>query len=612
MNEVARLTDYSVVIEGETYTMTEIPDEKSKLVQSERKRTLKTIKLDKVVKNLGLTGDLINLAYNSIPSKFGELRDAVMKLQDRFGGLCGKCTKQLDRLEEATRVILPNLSRVFKFLLQGKETTAVKFLQRCSEDARKLSTGMSGLATEFDELGDDTVAVLGSAETARGAEKQKIEELKEKAGEVEALTKRAKTLADLLADAKKKLEIKYEEAKEKAETAEDRAFALSMVSAILKPVAEGLGAVAGAYMKANSPASLPLPTPTPSQQKDDTPVSDGPSKEELEVDKDDAEQKAAEAQDKADKAASDLADAETELEEAESAVSAAQDKVDEAEEDSDEKSEAKDELTAANAAKKAADGKVSSLKEADKKAKKALKKARKKAAQLAAAWEKLGGSVGEAAENVGKIGDSYFALADEYRKEKMAFLKLLMKKEDEERQALVSIQEYAVRMKNIGEQTQTAEVTASALFQAIAALKQVVVVLRESAYFWSNMAEACDRLADTSVTKDIEDFQDLDLEERLELYREAQFKEQVVRYYAGWRALEVIGREYAAETGSIREKVLDDFGTYLDDAGARQKAEQLGGKLLLATQTDLESNAEYKKLIEQAISDTEQEKQAAA
>ncbi len=46
MSEVANLADYSVVIDGETHTMTEIPDAESKLVQSERERTLKNIKLD--------------------------------------------------------------------------------------------------------------------------------------------------------------------------------------------------------------------------------------------------------------------------------------------------------------------------------------------------------------------------------------------------------------------------------------------------------------------------------------------------------------------------------------------------------------------------------------
>jgi hypothetical protein len=457
---------------------------------------------------------------------------------------------------------------------------------------------------------------LGSAETLRGVEKQKIDELKEKAAELEAKTANAQKLSELLAKAKTSLEMRYNEAKEKAESAENRAFALSMVSAIMQPLGEGLGAIAGAYARAQTPAALPMPTPAPRQ----TPAtstgaadqSQGKSREQLQVEKEAAEGKLRQAEEQAKLARQSVSDVEIELTRGTEAVAVAEARLAGLAEGAKERDEAQKAIADAKAAKAAVEDKLRIKQDAQKKAEAELATAKTGAASLDAAWQKLGGAVSQVGENLGQAGDSYFSLADEYRKEKTRYLELLMQKEDEERQALASIKEYAVRMKNIGEQEQTAAVTAAALFQAVGALKQVVVILREAARFWSNMAAACDRLADDKIKKDIEDFSGLDLEERLELYREDDFKRQVVSYLAGWKALEVIAQEYARATGAIRDKVYADYGNYLDDDQARALASKLGGKLLDSTEADLSARESFRREIEVAQQETERESRAAA
>jgi len=613
MSDPVNIEDYSVKIDGDTYFMKKLPPPDSKLVTDERARVLKTIKLEKLIEGLSRTGDLINLAYNATPAKFGNLRAPMAKLQDRFGGLCAKCIQEMDSVAEATRAILPNITRTFTFLLDGKDELAISFLSRCAAQAQKLSDSVGSLAKEFDALADETMKILSDAELERGVQIQKAEELRAKAKDLEAKTAEAKLLAEKLAESKKELQRLYDQAKEKAETAENRAFALSMVSAIMKPLGEGLGAFASAYSQSANPLSRLMPPATPKKtktDKDEPPKGKPESKEELEVKKGTAE-KALEAA-KAKKKAADTAvetakkrvtTAKTSVEGAEKAVTEAKDEK--------EKKAATETLSTAKAEKSDADVVLENKEKDQKTAATEEEKAESNLKAIMAALQGLGKAVSEVGTAVGQMGNDYNAAAEGYRKEKLKYLDMLMEKQDKERETLASMQRYAIEMKNMGEQEQTAEVTASALFQAIAALKQVVVVLRDASLFWSNMAEHCKRLANPAMKQDIEDFKNEDRETKLAIYREDSFKESVVRYYAGWIALQSIAEQYMRETAEVRERVKSDFANYLDDKAARAKATQLGDLLLKEFQKDLDANDKMKDGIRSAQSDTQQETKAA-
>lgn len=601
MNDIAKIADYSIEIDGVPYSMTKLPAPDSKIVKAEHDRVLMTIKLEKLVSGLARTGDLINLAYNATPSKFGNLRAPIGKLHDRFGNLCRKCMEEMGSVAEATRAILPNITRVFTFLLDGKEDIAITLLSRCSTQAQQLSESMSGLATEFDGLADDTVTALGSAEIERGGQQQKAQELREKAADIEAKTKEATTLVEKLAEAKQQLQKLYEEAKEKAESSENRAFALSMVGAIMKPLGEGLGAFASAYGQSQNPLSRLTPPPTPKPEKDTkTPAKDTRSKEELEIEKDSAAKVAEtakktseEATKAADAAKASVKTADETLTKATAAASNAKDEPS--------KKAAASELATAQTKKLEAESVAKSKTEAAAEAENKLKEADKKVALLEAALKGLGKAISDAGDGISQAGNDYTKIAEGYRQEKLKYLDLLVQKQDREREALANIQRYAIEMKNAGEQEQTAEVAAAALFQAIGALKQVVVVLRDAALFWSNMAEHCKRLANPEMKKDIIDFKDLDRETKLEVYREDNFKTSVVTYYAGWMALQAIASEYMAATEKVRAKVLADYGTYLDDNAAKELGVKLAAQLLGYIQNDLQANDEMKAGIEDAL-----------
>ncbi|WP_054773018.1 hypothetical protein [Methylogaea oryzae] len=246
MAEITNLSDVSVTIDGESYSMIVIPDKKSKLVLAERNRVLRNINLTKLIIGLSRTSDLLYLAYNGVAG-FGELTGAMTKLHDRFGKLCGKCDVELGNIERQSAQIQQKLKLVFTFLLKGEEQTAINFLEQCGVVAKELADKSYALSDEFDVLGNDTVDVLSKTQIVQGQQQEKKLALDKETSDIQAKTAKAKKVAEGLAEQKSKLDNLYQEAKWKSEIAENRAFALTLAGAVLKPVGEGIGAFTAMY-----------------------------------------------------------------------------------------------------------------------------------------------------------------------------------------------------------------------------------------------------------------------------------------------------------------------------------------------------------------------------
>ena len=266
--DVVAIGDYEVMISGEKYSMTEDPKPESTVVIEQINNTLASIKLEQMCDDLTLTGDLIYCAYNGIDPKFGELRALVSGLHKSFVDLLLRSEHQMGELDATAGEILPDLRKVFRFLMSGKESTAITFLNNAATKAGKLSAGMKELSDEYKALAVLAQKAVEMAETQHGLELEQIDALKQRLGEINAQNERAVDLAARLATAVKNLQAKYEEAKSKSESSENRAFALSIIGAIMKPLAEGVGAAAGAFARSQTPGlNLPLPTPAPPKEK---------------------------------------------------------------------------------------------------------------------------------------------------------------------------------------------------------------------------------------------------------------------------------------------------------------------------------------------------------
>src|SRR6516164_4386698 len=251
MADIVQKSGPEVVIEGTTYSMVVIPDASLALVTKQKDRVLRNLKLDKLISNLMRAGELLFLAYNGVAG-YGELRAGVTKISDNLGVLTGDCEATMQAFERSANSILGNLRDCFKFLLQGKEQWAITWLGKASTAATEMATKADGLAVRFDELGNTAVETLGKTQIAQGQAEDAREKLKQDMADLEAKTAGAKRLAAELIESKANLQRLYEEAKAKAETAENRGFALSIVNAVMKPLGEGLGAFAGAMTRTQS------------------------------------------------------------------------------------------------------------------------------------------------------------------------------------------------------------------------------------------------------------------------------------------------------------------------------------------------------------------------
>jgi chemotaxis protein histidine kinase CheA len=547
-DNVVALADYSVKIEDETFQLTQIPDEKSKLVEKKKKDVLNNLNLSELISGLKRSGSLLFLAYNGVAG-FGELRKATNDLQDKLGVLCRDSELALDRFGRNTAVILGKLQQNFRFLVEGKEAIAIRFLAQCAETAATMATEATALARRFDGLADDTMVVCGNAQIQQGqtdAEKRKLDQ---DLVDLKAKDANARKLSTDLAEQRKKLQKLYDEAKEKADKAADRGFAVALVGAILGPIASGIGAVAGAYTgRGGGAPSTPPPTPTPTSSE-----------------KTAAEKKVEEA-----KAAKITADKELETAKGdqtkanEAKTAAVQEATKKATDETLAKEAAKakpDDTKLADAAKQAgaaatkASADKTKAEDAEKVAAEKVKEKEAAAQRTAEAVTAAGRALETAAKNLETVGASLLDLAKTYEAEKGKYLDLMLKYQEQETQALANMAEYAVRMSSVTSRAEVEKTVSQSLCQAIAAFNAVAQILRNAALFWTQMADACRALSSGGVQATVKSFSDMPEKDRLEIWKEDFFKKETVEYMAQWKAMELICREYSKAAGETRTEV---------------------------------------------------------
>lgn len=615
-SKVSALADYSVVIDGEKYSMVDIPKGDSKIVLAEKSRVLRNIDLKTLVVGLNRTKDLLYLAYNGVAG-FGPLTAAMTKLQDKYGLLCGKSEIELGNFERQSAQVQAKLKLVFTFLVKLKEPQALTFLSQCGTVASDMAKRAMDLSKSFEELGNDAVKVLSDTQIQQGLEENRKKEVQGKMNELDAKTAKAKVLVESLAKQKDKLQKLYAEAKDKAESAENRGFALALVGAIMKPIGEGVGVFAAIYSGgaaagaannlagklSNQPPKLPKAKKTKAQAEKES--DDAKKAEEDAVSlSTKTEQEYQKQKAKLDKLAEEMKEKADTLKEAKKKAKAESDKK--------KKSSLEAAVQTAEAELKVAKEAHATQEQVTDKAKKEADEAAKKVEIQKALVTAAGKALADAGENVSRLGDNYLAIADNYQKEKIKYLDLLLEKEDMERDALADIAEFAVKMKNMGGEVQSVELSINSLFSAIGALKQVAVTLRLASHFWDNMAASCKNLANGDLKDAIEAFSTLAEEERLAYFTGDDFKAQVVTFFAAWKSIEVVCQEYAKEVNGIMLGVHENFKQNLPLDQARALAIQLGGVVLKDVEAGRAANSAEHTTLTEAINEAKAELPKAA
>jgi hypothetical protein len=576
MTEVVQISDYEVVIDGQSYSAIAIPAADSGVVTAERNRLLKNLKLESLISNLLRAGELLTLAYNGVAG-FGTLRGAVTSISDRLRVLAADCELTMQRFERSSRTITGNLRDCFKFLMNGREDAAIIWLGKAGVAAHGMADEADDLADRFDTLGNDAVQTLVDTQKAQGETEEAKAKLEAQIADLNAKDAGARTLAEELVKQKEELQQLYNEAKEKAETAEERAFALSIVNAIMKPLGDGLGAFAGAMTRMNSPAggmippNLNMPTApaggsapaagsTSSAGAGTPPPTTGTSPPRAETLPTGTESDRVVRSVPPELGPEYPPEARTDVPlEAGTPPSGS---------------------TSSGTGSGDVDPAVT--------------------AGVAGA----GAGLAAAGTATSQMSGDIYSLAENYRKQKENYLTKLLELKKIERENAAKIAEYAVRLKNSQGQATIYTATVESLLQAIGALKGISTTLRLNALFWRQMSDHCQELAESDLDDKIEIYKTFD--DRTTYYQDPDFKEQLVRYMAGWKAIEVIAASYGVECGKVRAQINEDFNKNPSTEESRRLAPILGAKLLEAANMDVDSKKAEEAQAQQELDATRQ------
>lgn len=579
-----------IVIDGENYALTTVPDASSKLVLDTKNRVLGELKLDDLLKNLALVGKMLYIAYNGVASQ-PKLRGEISTLQVNYMRLCADSQQAMGAFDTNCESMLRHLKSLFNYLLAQEEDTALLYIGYMAKVAREMASTATTLKESFNGLFLQATQALAGAETAKGTEEEKKAALEREKANFEALSEKARVLSEELAKSKAKLQELYDEAKAAAEKHENRAFALAIVGAIMKPLGDGLGAFAGAMASSKIPITLPTAPPTSTTPPKNETKPDDKKDEAVEAKK----KELAEAEEDVKKTKKVADEKEEEAKEAKEASEEAEEKAEAAKKEAEEAEEkGADDVEEKKAAAKEAEDEAEDLKEESDKADEAYKTAKtaydqaaEKHRLIAASLKGLGAALSGAGEAATEMGKSYSEIAANYNKEKQEYLKRLLDEQKLERETLASIAEYAKRMQNIGTQVEVAKVVIDALHQAVGALKQIVVILSNAADLWLQMARHCTELSNTSDT-----FKDrIELwktkPNRAELYMSTTFAEDAVRHYADWRALQLISKEYSKAANQVKTEVQTNITKNVSSKDMLQIAISEGKALFSSTNADM-------------------------
>ncbi len=173
-----------VIIDGQLYSLEQIPDEKSAIVVSERTVLLKNVDVETLATDLGRVGGFIRIAYNGVGAAGSQFTTQQVKIQ-RLGydisKLCDKSAVIIVKFKEASRSIVIDLQATYAYLLDNLEEIAVDTLSAVSKIAEQMEKEALELKSEFYCEADKVLAILDDTEEAKGNfDRQKIEKEKER------------------------------------------------------------------------------------------------------------------------------------------------------------------------------------------------------------------------------------------------------------------------------------------------------------------------------------------------------------------------------------------------------------------------------------------------
>lgn len=627
-----------VAFDNVKYDVIAGPDDSTPLVQVAREQILQTIEIDKMVRNLSRTDDLLHIAACGVagfmnPNTGASLSAQVMGLQYKLRKNTGEMGSALLKFgASAEEQMIPILRGAFKDLYGLYEADCITRLSRCEAVATEMATTsetlkgtFQGLAEEAQKIAQDTTQTRDIREAARKAAITKQKEIEAQDAEMQELKKSLQAQIP---------QVKgwYEEAKAAQNTADGRMFTMAIVGSFTKALGDGLAAglqfktapvAAGTQLaaaianKAVMPSKEETKTDEKSKKTSEVLTAEAAyrvAKEALTL----AEEAHKAAQEKTAEAQTALDELEEPFKEARDEYEAAKKKKPKDKKDEQAKKEAFEELKGpyeeAEAALEEATTEEEEAKAAldeaqdEEKAAKAAKEEADATAPLAGVAAGLS-SAGASAQDA---ASAYAEIAANYGKEKAKYLEMLMDLQKQERDALGAIAKFAVQMQVEKGNEQLEQAAVESLHIAVGVLKYIVVILQDVTQFWTQMAAACRRLASDELRTDVSVYMTRTREERIKEYSSQDFMLRMLTVAAQWHALKLVAGEYRTATMKVYDKLGETYKQNLPYLEARAEAKKLAARLDAEIQKEMQKANQVEAQIKAAKAEAEKVIAAAA
>lgn len=616
----------------DTYSLTEVPDEKSEWVQEARKGILFHIDLKDLINDLYNAGDLIYLACNG--AKAVEAGIDLSELQTKLSELYGECSTSMNEFAVFSGQASLELTSAFKDLFNGQENSAIDKLKHIAQIARDMSLEATKIADKFNSF---KLQVQNQSRTLQLnviSSRKELDDLKRQGNDLQATTNAQKSLEKDLKINIAELTEDLEEAKATAKDEETKAFVLQILGGLFSAVGAGLSA----YSMSQNPVAMVSKVASDTTQtiKDATQKVEGaknkldPEKQK-ELEKKVEEQKAAtEEKDKAEgevkdlekiieKTEDDIKVAEKDKKEVEKDIAAAEKKIEDVKESDDEDKEnkinvAEDFLEKAEDVKAQKELKISQLTRQKGRKEKDLEKSKEKLATAKEKWQiakaavdALAAASNKLSETVDKMSVKAEKRGQTARDTMTEILKLKREVQKARREATAQIEELVQKIKGNRDSQEMKKNTIHCLEISVWALMNLYVTFERAAFFWTNIARAAEKLSDPRIIEVlniiIKDTNDLNA--RIQIYKSEDFVRMSIPTVINWKALNSVCVEYQIEASEVHQKVLKNIRNNLNLDQAVKALDAMKNQIQSRLSLTRESSLELDKEMEENLKDLE-------
>ena len=181
---------------------------------------------------------------------------------------------------------------------------------------------------------------------------------------------------------------------------------------------------------------------------------------------------------------------------------------------------------------------------------------------------------------------------DRWKEKRIQALENERKLRKQRYEAMERMTSFAIMIQNCQSEQELAKVAEDALHKTVGELQQLRAVIMQAALFWKQMHEHCKSLAEERVKSMITAIESTEKEDRIKTWTSKPFKQQAIRFYAGWVALSTVCSEYAEHIKRTQKelyKYIMENPTYEE---ARRNIHELAKNFLADLKKDQEAITE--------------------